>query len=294
MKSRVTLLFVSAFFYVNVAEASLDEILAPLPEIERTELDSDEGAVYVSETGKKELRSQDQSKSNPEVDAPEASIEEVEFVPPRKPITEIALLKAIEEEVDALLKPAGQVSLSPLRQLPNLSQYDQPFNVVVSRLPGRLSGKSMQLSVQVQNDEGVLGNWNIPFRPRLYSDVWFTKAPLRKGDLATVSDFEARQVDLLVEPDAVVARLEVLQRHEYRHDLRPGHPLEWTDLVERSLVRKGEIVDVIAYQGMIGITMRAKVQENGVRGDMVFLRNLESNKEFAGEVIDEGRVQVTF
>ena len=118
MKSRVTLLFVSAFFYVNVAEASLDEILAPLPEIERTELDSDEGAVYVSETGKKELRSQDQSKSNPEVDAPEASIEEVEFVPPRKPITEIALLKAIEEEVDALLKPAGQVSLSPLRQLP--------------------------------------------------------------------------------------------------------------------------------------------------------------------------------
>ena len=38
---------------------------------------------------------------------------------------------------------------------------------------------------------------------------------------------------------------------------------------------------------MIGITMRAKVQENGVRGDMVFLRNLEVNKEFAGEVIDE-------
>lgn len=294
MKFRVTLLFVSAFCYVNVAEASLDEILAPLPEIERTELDSEKVTVYVSATGNKELRSQELSKASTEVDAQEISIEENEFVPPRKPITEMALLKAIEGEVDALLNPAGRVSLSPLRQLPNLSQYDEPFDVVVSRLPGRLSGKSMQLSVQVQNAEGVLGNWDIPFRPRLYSDVWFSKAPLRKGDLAKVSDFEARQVDLLVEPDAVVARLEVLQRHEYRHDLRPGQPLEWTDLVERSLVRRGEIVDVIAYQGMIGITMRAKVQENGVRGDMVFLRNLESNKEFAGEVIDEGRVQVTF
>lgn len=294
MKFRVTLLFVYAFCYVNVAEASLDEILAPLPEIERTELDSEEATVYVSATGNKELRSQELSKASTEVDAQEISIEENEFVPPRKPITEMALLKAIEGEVDALLNPAGRVSLLPLRQLPDLSQYDQPFDVVVSRLPGRLSGKSMQLSVQVQNAEGVLGNWDIPFRPRLYSDVWFSKAPLRKGDLAKVSDFEARQVDLLVEPDAVVARLEVLQRHEYRHDLRPGQPLEWTDLVERSLVRRGEIVDVIAYQGMIGITMRAKVQENGVRGDMVFLRNLESNKEFAGEVIDEGRVQVTF
>lgn len=294
MKLRVTPLFVSAFCFAVSAQASLDEILAPLPEIEEAELESDEVSASASATDNSNSSSQDRSKGTQVAESLPAAIVEKAFVPTRKPITEAVLLKAIEEEVDAVLKPAGQISLSPMRQLPKLSQYDQPFNVVVSRLPGRLSGKSIQLSVQVQNAEGVLGNWDIPFRPHLYSDVWFTMAPLRKGDLAKVSDLEARQVDLLNEPDAVVARLEVLQRHEYRNDLRPGQPLEWTDLVERSLVRKGEIVDVIAYQGMIGITMRAKAQDNGVRGDMVFLRNLESNKEFAGEVIDEGRVQVTF
>ena len=294
MKLRVTPLFVSAFCFAVSVQASLDEILAPLPEIDEAELESEEVSASASTTDNNNSSSQDRSKGTQLAESLPAAIVEKAFVPTRKPITEAVLLKAIEEEVDALLKPAGQISLSPMRQLPKLSQYDQPFNVVVSRLPGRLSGKSIQLSVQVQNAEGVLGNWDIPFRPHLYSDVWFTMAPLRKGDLAKVSDLEARQVDLLSEPDAVVARLEVLQRHEYRNDLRPGQPLEWTDLVERSLVRKGEIVDVIAYQGMIGITMRAKVQENGVRGDMVFLRNLESNKEFAGEVIDEGRVQVTF
>ena len=294
MKLRVTPLFVSAFCFTVSVQASLDEILAPLPEIEEAESESEEVSASASTTDNNNSSSQDRSKGTQVAESLPAAIVEKAFVPTRKPITEAVLLKAIEEEVDALLKPAGQISLSPMRQLPKLSQYDQPFNVVVSRLPGRLSGKSIQLSVQVQNAEGVLGNWDIPFRPHLYSDVWFTMAPLRKGDLAKVSDLEARQVDLLSEPDAVVARLEVLQRHEYRNDLRPGQPLEWTDLVERSLVRKGEIVDVIAYQGMIGITMRAKVQENGVRGDMVFLRNLESNKEFAGEVIDAGRVQVTF
>ena len=294
MKLRVTPLFVSAFCFTVSVQASLDEILAPLPEIEEAESESEEVSASASTPDNNNSSSQDRSKGTQVAESLPAAIVEKAFVPTRKPITEAVLLKAIEEEVDALLKPAGQISLSPMRQLPKLSQYDQPFNVVVSRLPGRLSGKSIQLSVQVQNAEGVLGNWDIPFRPHLYSDVWFTMAPLRKGDLAKVSDLEARQVDLLSEPDAVVARLEVLQRHEYRNDLRPGQPLEWTDLVERSLVRKGEIVDVIAYQGMIGITMRAKVQENGVRGDMVFLRNLESNKEFAGEVIDAGRVQVTF
>lgn len=294
MKFRPILLFVSAFCYANVVEASLDEILAPLPEIDRSDADSIERPEPVSTTGRNALPKERPMNASSELADSKASVEMAEPAPARQPITESALLKAIEEEVDAVLKPAGEVALSPMRQLPNLSQYDQPFYVVVSRLPGRLSRSSIQLNVQVHNDEGVLGNWDIPFRPHLYSDVWFAKAPLRKGDLAKVSDFDARQVDLLVEPDAVVARLEVLQRHEYSRDLRPGQPLEWTDLVERSLVRKGEIVDVIAYQGMIGISMRAKVQENGVRGDMVFLRNLESNKEFAGEVIDEGRVQVTF
>jgi flagella basal body P-ring formation protein FlgA len=86
----------------------------------------------------------------------------------------------------------------------------------------------------------------------------------------------------------------VLQQHEYKRDIRPGQPLKWGDLAERSLVRKGQVVDVIAYQGMIGISMRAKAQQDGVRGEMVFLSNLESNKNFSGEVIGEGRVQVTF
>lgn len=294
MKFRAILLFVSAFCYVVVAEASLDEILAPLPDIEQPEAETIEKPEAVTGTEVNTIPRRKPVKAGSAMVESKSSAGEAESLLARDPITENALLKAIEEEVDSLLRPAGQVALSPMRQLPNLSQYNQPFQVVVSRLPGRLSARSIQLNVQVHNAEGVLGNWDIPFRPHLYSDVWFARAPLRKGDLAKVSDFEARQVDLLVEPDAVVARLEVLQRHEYSRDLRPGQPLEWTDLVERSLVRKGEIVDVIAYQGMIGITMRAKVQENGVRGDMVFLRNLESNKEFAGEVIDEGRVQVTF
>ena len=294
MKSRAALLFVSAFCYAVVAEASLDEILAPLPDIQQSEAESIENPERVMGVEVDALPSRKAAKAEPAIVQSRLLASEAESLPLRNPITESALLEAIEEEVDSLLKPVGQVALSPMRQLPNLSQYNQPFQVVVSRLPGRLSARSIQLNVQVHNAEGVLGNWDIPFRPHLYSDVWFARTPLPKGDLAKVSDFEARQVDLLVDPDAVVARLEVLQRHEYSRDLRPGQPLEWTDLVERSLVRKGEIVDVIAYQGMIGITMRAKVQDNGVRGDMVFLRNLESNKEFAGEVIDERRVQVTF
>lgn len=212
---------------------------------------------------------------------------------PEFPITADDFLRAIEDEVDARLKPVVNVTLVPVKGLPNLSGHQHPFSVRIGEIPPRLRG-TIRINVQVENDQGVVGNWDLYFQPHLYSDVWFPRSTLRAGDLASNSDFEARRVDLLVETDAVIARSDSLQRREYSRDIRPGGPLKWTDLVERSLVRRGQVVDVVAYQGRIAISMRAKAEQDGVEGDMVFLQNLDSNKKFAGEVIGEGRVQVSF
>lgn len=296
MKKRI--LFYTSLASVSTIglQASLQDILAPLPVL------AESIPVVVEEESAAEAPIKDVvakvvetpvNESPAESETPKAVV--VEVAPePVYPITEDRLLSEIEEQMHAHLRPAGRISLTPMRPLPDLSKHSEPFSINLSRLPGRLSKNTIYLSIQVENAEGVLGNWDIPFRPALYSDVWFAKRYLREGDLAASSDFEARQVDLLYEPDAVVATLEVLQQHEYSRDVRPGQPLLWNDLSERSLVRKGQVVDVIAYQGMIGISMRAKAQQNGVRGEVVFLRNLESNKDFTGEVIGEGRVQVTF
>ena len=122
MKLRVTPLFVSAFCFAVSVQASLDEILAPLPEIDEAELESEEVSASASTTDNNNSSSQDRSKGTQVAESLPAAIVEKAFVPTRKPITEAVLLKAIEEEVDALLKPAGQISLSPMRQLPKLSQ----------------------------------------------------------------------------------------------------------------------------------------------------------------------------
>jgi flagella basal body P-ring formation protein FlgA len=285
-----------AFFIATscATRASLEDVLAPLPAIaiasvveKAVEVSSDNtDSALVRET---QLNSPVERVRTGEVPAL------LENVYPSIPITREDFLNAIEQEVQRRIRPVGEVSLSPLRSLPNLSDYSQPFNVRVSGVPVRLSRSStMNLNIQVENDEGVVGNWALTFRPHLISEAWFARGHLRKGDVASESDFETRRVDLLVEPDAVNAKLDVLQKHEYSRDLHPGYPLKWSDLNERSLVRKGQVVEVNAYQGMIAISMRAMAQGDGVLGDVVFMRNLDSSKDFSGEVIGEGRVQVTF
>jgi flagella basal body P-ring formation protein FlgA len=70
--------------------------------------------------------------------------------------------------------------------------------------------------------------------------------------------------------------------------------LAWRDLTRRSLIRKGQIVEVAAIDGTLTITTKALAMENGAAGDTVKLRNLESKKDFSALVVAEARAQVRF
>lgn len=302
MINRISVLLVLVCVSSLGLRASLEEVLAPLPAIVVMK--------SIDKAQEKDVRAESPARgevsNNSEVARDLESMQGVDVVRENDslairepdivffPITRDDLLLAIEEEVNARLRPVDRLSLAPMRPLPDLSKHSQPFTIRLGGVPGRLNRYTMNLNIQVENGEGVLGNWTVPFSPHVFSDAWFAKGHLRKGDLGSPSDFEMRQVDLLLETDVVNTSSETLMRHEYSRDIRPGAPLLWRDLTERSLVRKGQVVDVTAYQGMIAINMRARVQQDGVRGDMISLQNLESNKIFTGQVIGEGRVQVTF
>lgn len=270
--SSATLILVSTL----ALHAGLEEILAPLPQPEPEERPA-AAETEAPDAAKAERPSQ------PEEPAP------VFY-----PIYSDDLQSELEIALQDRYRSAGQLRLVPLRDLPDLREYSQPFTVQLVSYPSRLSQANIQLRFQVENERGVLGEWAVPFRPHLFTDVWIVKAHLRRGDLASPSDFDIQQADLLRETEAVPANMETLLRHEYSRDLTPGRALVWADLAERSLVKKGDLVEVIASRGLLAITMRAQAKQDGAEGDMVVLRNIDSSKEFSGKVIGENRVEVTF
>ncbi len=259
---------------ISWAQANLDEILAPLPEPESvTETKSEKPKKVASE----------------EIPQSKSATENV------SPITSEDLIAKLEEALHERLRPSGELALSALREMPDLSKYAKPFEVKLLSIPSMLKrNENFLLTFNIENDKGILGQWAIPFSARVFSDVWFINAHLSEGDVATPSDFEVRRVDLVHQSDAVPANLETLLRHEYSRDIRPGKPLVWADLTERSLVRDGDYVEVIASRGLLAITMRALARSSGAKGDVVVLRNLESGKEFSGRVAGENRVEVAF
>ncbi|WP_035256916.1 flagellar basal body P-ring formation chaperone FlgA [Desulfatirhabdium butyrativorans] len=67
------------------------------------------------------------------------------------------------------------------------------------------------------------------------------------------------------------------------------------DLVEMPpVVKRNDIVTLLAEKGMLRITAKGEVRENGRRGERIRVINLDSNKEIYARVIDANTVRVEF
>jgi flagella basal body P-ring formation protein FlgA len=73
-----------------------------------------------------------------------------------------------------------------------------------------------------------------------------------------------------------------------------GRLLTWRDITRHPLVKKGDLVEVTAADGLLHITMKVLALQSGVKGDTITVRNIESNKDFSVQITDRNHVQVQF
>jgi flagella basal body P-ring formation protein FlgA len=145
----------------------------------------------------------------------------------------------------------------------------------------------------VVGDALPAGETTFVLRASLWRDAWATRQPLTIGETFSVSSLETRRIDLLRERDALTASTGD-ESYIFARAVPAGRLLTWRDIARRPLVRKGDLVDVSAADGLLVVTMKALAMENGAKGETVTVRNPESRKDFAAMVIDENRVQVRF
>jgi flagella basal body P-ring formation protein FlgA len=160
--------------------------------------------------------------------------------------------------------------------------------------PGGIS-TSMSVTVRGVSGGRIIGEWPIVLRAELWQEVWVAFERLERGTVLTPGMLAPQKIDLLKEfgPHPVSSETD-LSGFELDQAVAAGRPLRKRDLVEKSLIRKGQFVDAVANEGGINIRMRAMALEGGAAGAVIRVRNLDSNREFVGQVLNETQVQVRF
>ena len=131
----------------------------------------------------------------------------------------------------------------------------------------------------------------VVLRAALWRDSWVAREPLSSGESLDPSRFELRRIDTFRVRDAVPAGAAPPDLILVR-TVQAGTMLVWADVGHRPLVRKGDIIEVIAKEGLLRVSMKAIALQNGALGDVVTVRNPESLKTIPAQVVGESRVEV--
>lgn len=154
-------------------------------------------------------------------------------------------------------------------------------------------GSNMLVRVRLTGDGVPVWENTLLVQGSLWRDAWFSRAPLASGSIFDPSVLAAERVDFFRQRDALPAG-QASGDMIFSRDIPPDRMLTWNDLAKRPLVHRGDIVEAVASEGMLYVTMKVLALENGARGDLVLVRNMESMKNISAQVIGDDRVEVHF
>ena len=124
--------------------------------------------------------------------------------------------------------------------------------------------------------------------------VFFTSRPIDRHQIISENDvfMEERRISDL--PQKVIWELEDVIGKRARRNIPANTILRKNLLEHSSLIKKGDLVTILAESKTLKITTKGEAREKGSKGDVIKVRNLSSKKIIGGLVLDKSTVKIEF
>lgn len=213
-------------------------------------------------------------------------------LPAGTPLAEDMVSDRLAELLTAHFNLEGELQLQLLRPWTPPDRLARDWEIVITSYP-KVAASSMLLRCRLVADGEPAGDFTLTMRAMLWGEGWAARQRITNGEVFDPALLEARRVDFLRDRET----LPIVVGDDsfvFARVINAGRLLTWRDIERRPLVRKGDVVEVSATDGLLLITMKAVALQNGAEGEAVMVRNQESRRDFTAFVVAESRVQVRF
>ena len=126
------------------------------------------------------------------------------------------------------------------------------------------------------------------------TEMVVTKRPLRRYHMITEDDIHLKKMDLSkVKSNAMTTYEDVLGKRTKRA-INTGEVLRTDHIELPPLVKRGDVVSIIAETDGLRITALGEIKKKGCRGERIKVLNLDSKKCIYARVLDSNTVRVDF
>lgn len=153
---------------------------------------------------------------------------------------------------------------------------------------------AVNISVVFLVDGKVTKQFQVNARVDVMREVVITNRSLERHDVITPEDVRLEKMNLaelqgnvITDPDEVIGK-------RTKRTLEVNIPLRLNFLEVTPLVKRGDMVTIVAESDALKITTKGFVKEDGCQGEMVRVINVNSRKELFAKVRDARTVEVDF
>ncbi len=204
------------------------------------------------------------------------------------------LLPALKYEIEKRYQINGNLRIFPLRSWNGVALQSTVWKLEITKAPSLSLSSKVLVGFQLTSEGKTIGEWQIPLRCEIWSDVLVTRQLLNRGSAVSKRDFEVKNMDVLRFPNTLVDTGLDLLEYELVQTVSEGQPLLLRDIAAKPLIRKGQVVEVVASEGQMYISMKGQALEDGIRDAFISIRNINSRKNIQAQVIDDSKVKVYF
>lgn len=202
------------------------------------------------------------------------------------------LLGVLQKQLAEHFHTSGDLKLELLRPFPPVKLPDSAFDVAITDFPGAGLTNAFLLRVKVTSLGEPAGEWQIALGAQLWQEVWVAQARLDRGKPLDRALLTVQKVDVLRDRQAFLPAEVDPTTYDVAQSIAPGRAVTRRDISERPIIRKDQVVEVVAVNRSLTIHMKAQALENGAANAVIKLRNLDNRKEFNAQVINENQVRV--
>ncbi|HTI97859.1 MAG TPA: flagellar basal body P-ring formation chaperone FlgA [Dongiaceae bacterium] len=199
------------------------------------------------------------------------------------------LTAALQQEY---VKDKGDLELRFTRSWTTLNVPDEPLTLKVLELP--LSGVTPSCIVrfELRTDHEIVGNWQMSIAAHVWREVWVARSALRRGDRLSEADVTREKRDVLAIRDPLADFTAGDPTLEFSETVPAGGPILARALKPRAVIHRGQTADAIVRNGALTISLKVQALEDGVPGQSIHARNLDSRHDITGTVIDEQTIEI--
>lgn len=182
----------------------------------------------------------------------------------------------------------ARFELSQLDNRLNLKPCDLPLNVKFTHTRKAMGNTSLTISCKAPV------NWQIhlPVRIDIYNDIALNKTPLIKGQSIDASSIHYRKKKITDLHQGYFTKFDSIERLQAKRNLASNSILNSANVAPKLLVTSGQKVTILLEINGLQIMSTGMALQSASLGQLIKVRNIQSNKIIEGTVSSEGQVTI--